>query len=733
MTIYEFSNFRFDTVIQELRIDQEEIPLRQKARDLLQLLLENTDRIVSREEIQEHLWGELIVDANSLSQLISELRRVFRDHHQESVFVKTIPKVGYQWVFHPIRTHSKHSETQRDQALPASRRRLFVVIVAALLIVPSPFLLSHLIQKTEHRESAQIRLLLLPFNNLTNKTELDWLELGYMDMISNDLSTQRGIETIPTSDLIPRWKKGDLRFDERRLGPDQVAEISIWFPHTFLIHTMIHFENDMVIFAFHIYENGRSLSTRKVTSTNPMEVAREISQILYSELKLQSESTFGKTIYHEQGFINEAYAKGLQWSYYGEFQKALHYYDICLLHDPTWRMSRFSKASALLSLGQQSEALEIAQSLLNDISNGKTFENDAPVLESSIQEGMAHFLLADILVGMRNPKEAELQFKSALNFDLRPIQQARLHVLGGKLYTLLGDMEASLQEYQRALDLYEELGSVQGKAYTHLNLGQLYLRMNTQLSKAEQHINKAVAYARTMDNRSIQAFGLVQLGGQIAYEDPEKAKTYLETGLAIKRDLGEKRGTAIALDYLADTYMRLGEQQQKATDYLNEAYVIWCEVKDPYNLINNLLLQSQLNIFKRDFQKAGMALEEATSICSEQEDWEGVILCHLGFWEIAFHQGDLDDLEARLNQIDRLLPNAPPYLANSVDCYRAAFLYKMRRSEEAKAVLEAVKAKMGPDDWRTIHQTYLDIYSKTSKSGVYVELPLENNPVDRPD
>ncbi|PIE91582.1 MAG: hypothetical protein CR997_00055 [Acidobacteria bacterium] len=731
MTIYEFSNFCFDTSTQELRNDLEEIALRQKARDLLQLFLENADRIVTREEIQEQLWGELNVDPNSLSQLISELRRIFRDHEQDTLFIKTIPKVGYQWVFHPTVVHQPQERKLIDPGSQRLSRRWIFAITGMLLLLPLSFILSDLLQKSEHRQSDEIRLLLLPFNNLTNKSELDWLELGYMDMVARDLNNQHGVETIPVSDLMARWKKGDLRFNKRELDAERIALISNWFPHTFLVHTTIEFENNTVIFEFHTFENGKFLNKRRVTSTNPMEVAREVSQVLYSELKLQAEAVFGSTVYHDQGFINEAYAKGLQWAYYGEFQKALHYYDICLLHDPTWRMSRFSKASALLTLGRQAEALTIAQSLLNDISNANTGEADA-YLESSIQKGTAHYLLADILVGMRNPKEAETHFQSALNCHLPPIQKARLHVLGGKLYTLLGDMEASLREYQNALVLYGKLGSVQGKAYTHLNLGQLYLRMNTQISKAEQHINKAVAYARTMDNRSIQAFGLVQLGGQLAYENPQKAKSYLETGLALKRDLGEERGIAIALDYLADTYMRLGEKHQESVAYLMEAYSIWSEVKDPYNLINNLLLQSQYNLLAKDYKQARLVLDEAQTVCREQQDWDGVILCFLGYWEVAFQQGNFEEIRALHTQIDELLPKVSPYMMYHVDCFRAAYFYKVNRVEDAITLLESVKEKMGPSDWKAMHQTYLDIYLRTGETGIYVQLPIENNPLDRP-
>jgi hypothetical protein len=188
----------------------------------------------------------------------------------------------------------------------------------------------------------------------------------------------------------------------------------------------------------------------------------------------------------------------------------------------------------------------------------------------------------------------------------------------------------------------------------------------------------------------------------------------------------------MALDYLADTCMMLGEISPVGP-YLREAEAIWRQVRDPYNLVNNLTIQGQFLMITKAYDACEHVLTEVRDLGQVQEDWEGVLLAELGFWELAVHRGALEQLESIHQRMEALLSRVPAYLIVRVDCYRAAHLYKQERAREALEVLLDCRVRLGDEHWRPHHQRYLDLYQETVATGSYRPLPLEVNPLHRPD
>jgi len=93
MSLFKFDQFVFDSTNHRLTKQGLAVPLRPKASQLLALLLENSDRIVSKSEIFLSIWHSEYARDHLLFQLISELRKA----PFNSEFVRTIPNKGYQW------------------------------------------------------------------------------------------------------------------------------------------------------------------------------------------------------------------------------------------------------------------------------------------------------------------------------------------------------------------------------------------------------------------------------------------------------------------------------------------------------------------------------------------------------------------------------------------------------------------------------------------------------------
>lgn len=741
MAIYRFAQFSLDTERHELHGPEGEIPLRPMARELLCLLLEQAHRAVTREEIQQKLWPDLHVDPNSLTQLISELRKIFRDETPDTVFIKTIPKIGYQWSCETLTEEDScsgkcPSGRSSTRSTFGARSRMWWPLIAITIATASVFIGWFGVSRPHipFRATPDTpTLLLLPFLNETRNPDLDWLELGFMDMISTDMS-QRALNTIDTVQLVPAWQSGALRFDKEVLSDQDLERLQTRFPNTFLIHTTFRKEASLLIFRFHFYEQGRYVTRRVVRVKNPAEAATEISRTLLSQLKIRSGSSFGRGVFHPHGFINESFAKGLQWFYFGETQKALHYFDICLLQDPTWRMGRLFKATALQRLGDQSQALLIAESLLRDITedtDGDGKIGPSPTPQSTVEAGVVHFLMADILLGLRRLEDAAEHIEAARNRLQKPGRKAQLLVLGGSLFTLMGRLDQARAMYANALEIYTDLNSVDGRALVHMNLGQLHLRMNDDPETVERHLLKANELAQIMGNQSIQSYCLMQLGGQLATREPARAVAFLEEALRIKRSLGERRSVAIALDYLGDIYTQ-ERQLDAALTHLQEALEIWRSIDDPYNLVNSLLLHVNFFVARGDHQQARAFLQEAAQICDRQQDHEGMALVQLGMWEVAIMEGDVEEAGRVLDAAVALLEKSPPYLSLALDCYTAAQAYKQEKADIARDILSRVKVQLTPQQWTETQQQYLDLYAQTVETGQYEPLPMETQPKLRP-
>ncbi len=102
----------------------EPLPLIPRYFDLLVLLIERRPAVVTRREIFDLVWGDVIVSDGALSQAIRTLRRSLGDDPREPTFIRTVSRHGYSFVFTEV-----HEED--DAARPSTPEH-------AAAAVPSP-------------------------------------------------------------------------------------------------------------------------------------------------------------------------------------------------------------------------------------------------------------------------------------------------------------------------------------------------------------------------------------------------------------------------------------------------------------------------------------------------------------------------------------------------------------------------------------------------------------------
>jgi len=92
-----FAEFELDRTHRRLYGDGKPIPLYAKAYDLLEFLLEQNGRIVSKDEILANVWPDQIVEEANLSVQVSAVRKALGEPKGSPRFLITIPGKGYKF------------------------------------------------------------------------------------------------------------------------------------------------------------------------------------------------------------------------------------------------------------------------------------------------------------------------------------------------------------------------------------------------------------------------------------------------------------------------------------------------------------------------------------------------------------------------------------------------------------------------------------------------------------
>src|SRR5215813_7396211 len=93
--MFQFEGYTLDIARSSLRAADRDVPLRRKSFELLRYLLENPDRLVTKEEFLEAIWPNVTVTDEVLTQCVSEVRQAIGDSKQ--TIIVTVPRRGYRF------------------------------------------------------------------------------------------------------------------------------------------------------------------------------------------------------------------------------------------------------------------------------------------------------------------------------------------------------------------------------------------------------------------------------------------------------------------------------------------------------------------------------------------------------------------------------------------------------------------------------------------------------------
>src|SRR5215831_15509876 len=192
-----FGEFEVDLSTGELWCGGKRQTLAPQQFQVLRLLLENRGRLVTREDLVNHLWpaGTFVDYEQGLKKAVKRLREALRDDADNPRFIETLPRRGYRFIgiieSEPGKVNSTASPPTEELQLanssgPSSRSRRILSLAAVVLLLSLVIALGWWARRRavahDDPHSPLIRsLAVLPLENLSGDASQEYFADGMTD------------------------------------------------------------------------------------------------------------------------------------------------------------------------------------------------------------------------------------------------------------------------------------------------------------------------------------------------------------------------------------------------------------------------------------------------------------------------------------------------------------------------------------------------------------------------
>lgn len=90
--------FLYNTTTLRLYKNDKEIALTHKENSIMKLFLDNVNHVFSKEKLYEMVWGNAVVDDNTIMVYISRLRQKIEDDPASPRYIQNVRGIGYRFV-----------------------------------------------------------------------------------------------------------------------------------------------------------------------------------------------------------------------------------------------------------------------------------------------------------------------------------------------------------------------------------------------------------------------------------------------------------------------------------------------------------------------------------------------------------------------------------------------------------------------------------------------------------
>ncbi len=375
---YCFDDFHVDPEAWNLYRDGEVIHLEPTVLKLLVFLIRNRDRLVTKEELMDTVWGDTVVSESALSKAVARLRKALDDDPGAPRYIETVHSRGYRFV-------AKVEEAAPGDASSPSwlsgRRGITAAVFAGFLLILLLLLWRDVFDPVEPQPAGQKAdqiesLAVLPLDNMAGSPGQDYFVEGLHEVLITELSKISGLRV--TS------RQSTMRFDgsdqpmpaiASELGVDALVEGSVMLVDERVQVTaqLIHGRTDTHLWA-QTYERDAGDVLGLLS-----EVAHTISTEIESTLRTPGAER-PAAIGPVDPIASQAYLRGLyHLNRFGlqSFKQSLEYFEQAVAADPEFALAWGALAGAHLMLAYYGEESPRTAILKARVAALKALELDA--------------------------------------------------------------------------------------------------------------------------------------------------------------------------------------------------------------------------------------------------------------------------------------------------------------------------------------------------------------------
>lgn len=121
--LYFFGDYCLDPDRRELRASGQPIPMEPQVFDLLLYLVQNRDRVVSKDDLITAVWKGRIVSDSTLDSRINGARKTVGDSGERQQFIRTIVRKGFRFVA-PVRESTDEGSSAAAVSSPTPKQEI---------------------------------------------------------------------------------------------------------------------------------------------------------------------------------------------------------------------------------------------------------------------------------------------------------------------------------------------------------------------------------------------------------------------------------------------------------------------------------------------------------------------------------------------------------------------------------------------------------------------------------
>ena len=193
--LYRFGEFTLDAGQKVLLREGKPLLLAPKLVETLLTLVQNSGRIIEKEELMMRLWPDTFVEESNLTYTIVQLRKTLGDNARHPRYIETIPRRGYRFIEDVIENKPATSETFSADVVEEQQHREQPSVV----IAPRPV----------------ASIAVLPFVDMSPDRDQDYFCEGLADELINSLA---GLPNLHVASRTSSFRFKSSTLDIREVG-----------------------------------------------------------------------------------------------------------------------------------------------------------------------------------------------------------------------------------------------------------------------------------------------------------------------------------------------------------------------------------------------------------------------------------------------------------------------------------------------------------------------------------